>query len=339
MNRNTLMEMSGRAMHMFQRLTLNKGNDNPMMQELNFDGMNSEGRNLVERVQSFGMSTVPLPRDEQGGSGGGGGGGGTGGNGAGMLGKAAEGIAVFLGGQRNHPVVLGIDDRRHRPMGLKPGESFQYDHQGQGTLVRLAATYLLSLDDDGNGQAPGGKMLRDADGRETGKSEKKERFVSLRHVNKKKQDRSSGGTPQQNLQTWKDAGYDVAAMSALERASAASSPNRESYKHEGDSVNHEVRVTKGRIEFRSGDSVVGYYDGGSKKWSFTGEMRLGSDDANHPVYGVNGGVGMTTTTSGSGAVLVKAPQPGPPTSQDIHPLEAEIAALRERIAALEARMT
>ena len=41
MNRNSLMEMSGRAMHQILRLTLNKANDNPMMQELSFDGMNS----------------------------------------------------------------------------------------------------------------------------------------------------------------------------------------------------------------------------------------------------------------------------------------------------------
>ncbi|UPT99206.1 phage baseplate assembly protein [Bradyrhizobium barranii subsp. apii] len=116
MNRNSLLEMSGRAMHVIQRFTLNKGNDNPMMQELTLDGMNSEGRKFVERVQAFGMTTMPLPRDEKqqqrGGSGGG-----TGGNGEQMKGPAAEGICVYIGGQRNHPVCIGVDDRRHRPMG------------------------------------------------------------------------------------------------------------------------------------------------------------------------------------------------------------------------------
>ena len=88
------------------------------------------------------------------------GGGGVGGGDAADEGPAAEGIAAFIGGQRNHPVVIGIDDRRHRPMGMKPGESFQYDHQGQGTLIRNFATFMLSLDDDGSGQQPGGKMRR-----------------------------------------------------------------------------------------------------------------------------------------------------------------------------------
>ena len=101
----------------------------------------------------------------------------------------------------------------------------------------------------------------------------------------------------------------------------------------------EVRVSAGRIEFYSGSTVVGYYDKKASKWSFTGEVHLGTDSASHPVYGVNGGKGMTTQTSGNGAVLVNAPQPGPPTSLDQHPLVSEqrIAQLEARIAALEAR--
>ena len=269
MNRNSLLEISGRVMHQLVRMTLNKGNDNAMMQELNFDGMNSEGRNFVERVQAFGMSTVPLPRDEQqgqqSGGGGGGGSGGVGGSGEQPKGPAAEGIAAFIGGQRNHPVVIAIDDRRHRPLGLKPGESFQYDHQGQGTLIREAATYIMSLDDDGSGQSPGGKMLKDG----SGQSQKKERFVSLRHVQKKKQDRSKGGSPAANLKTWRDAGHDISRFSAEERAQAERAPNHEDYKHEGDTVNTEVRANKSKVEFRTGDTAVGHYDKDAKEWQLT----------------------------------------------------------------------
>jgi len=64
MNRNSLLEMSGRVMHMAARFTLNKGNSNPMMQELAMDFMNSEGRKAVEHIQGFGMTATPLPRDE-----------------------------------------------------------------------------------------------------------------------------------------------------------------------------------------------------------------------------------------------------------------------------------
>jgi hypothetical protein len=109
MNRNSINEISGRVMHMAARFTLNKGNDISMMQELAMDCMNSEGRKAVERIQSYGFSSVPLPRDEakQGSEQ-------SGGDSEQPKGPAAEGIALFLGGQRNHPVVIGVDDRMCR---------------------------------------------------------------------------------------------------------------------------------------------------------------------------------------------------------------------------------
>jgi phage gp45-like len=172
MNRNSLLEMSGRAMHQMVRFTLNKGNDNPMMQELHFDGMNSDGRDKVERMQNYGFSSTPLPRDEGGDQtppGGSSGGGAVGDKIGEILGQAAEGLCMFVGGQRNHPVCIGVDDRRHRPMGLKPGENAQYDDIGQMTLLRRAFTAILSLDSK---DEKTGKMV--------------ERFVSLRHVQKEK---------------------------------------------------------------------------------------------------------------------------------------------------------
>ncbi|MEY9638723.1 hypothetical protein ABIF66_006977 [Bradyrhizobium japonicum] len=261
MHRNSLTDMAGRAMHHVVRLTMNKANDNPMMQELSFDGMVKEGRKIVERLQSFGMTSMPMPRDDQQGGGGGGE--------SNMKGPAAEGIAVFLGGMRNHPVIIGMDDRRHRPMGLKAGESAQYDHQGQMTLIRKNGMFMLSLDDEGGGQQPGAVMLRDAEGRATGKSEKQERMVSLRHVTKKKQDREKGGSPEKNLQTWIDAGWDYSRASPDERAEKARAPNHEDYKHEGEEVNTEVRSTKNKIEIFDKDQVVAVYDRQSGQWTFT----------------------------------------------------------------------
>jgi len=321
-------------MHQMVRLSLNKGNDNPMMQEMSFDGMVKEGRKIVERMQSFGMSSIPLPRDDDKGGGGGGGGAGN------QKGPAAEGIAVFLGGQRNHPVVIAVDDRRHRPMGMKPGESFQYDHQGQGTLIRKAATFIMSLDDDGDGKSPGGKMLRDAEGRETGKSEKQERFVSVRHVVKKKQDREKK-TPQQNLQTWIDAGWDYDRASPDERAEKASAPNHEDYKHEGDEVNTEMRASKSKVDFRTGDTSVGHYDKGGKEWQFTSggdKDKSVKVDGNHAHIKI-GGNSIWVDSGGcwsSKPIELKAD----PSSTKImkHPLEVRIEQLEARIVALEARL-
>jgi phage gp45-like len=301
MNRNSLFEMSNRVMHQFVRLTLNKANDDPMMQELHVDGMMSDVRSIVERVQHFGFTSTPLPRDQSQQQGQGGGGGGS----DQMKGPAAEAIMAFIGGQRNHPVVIAVDDRRHRPMGLKPGENAQYDDIGQMTLLRRTGLFLLSLDDD----------QQSGSGGSGGSQQQQTRMVSIRHVQKKKQQRkgmsgskSSGGS-----------GGIGSAMAEPQAATGGKQQSKQDYKHEGDTVNTEMRVTAGRIEFRSGDTVVGYYDKQSKTWCFIGKVKLGTESASHPVYGVNQGLGMTTDPNGSDAVLVNAPKPGPPTSQDERP--------------------
>ncbi|MCA1452830.1 phage baseplate assembly protein [Bradyrhizobium sp. BRP22] len=247
--------MSGRIMHMAVRLTLNKANDNPMMQELSFDGMNGDGRKIVERIQAFGMSSMPLPRDEDKQQQGGGGAGGTGGDGEQPKGPAAEGIALFLGGQRNHPVVIAVDDRRHRPMGLKGGESAQYDDQGQMTLIRRNGLFMVSLDDDnGDGTAPG---------QYSNDGQKKERMVSLRHVQKKKQERKKSGQ-----------GGGGGASAGTREGGQQQAANHEDYKHEGETVNTEVRATKNKIEILDGETVVATYDKQAKSWTFESANKM-----------------------------------------------------------------
>jgi phage gp45-like len=302
MHRNTLNELSGRIMHVAARVTMNKASDDPMMQEIAGDMMNSDSRKAMERIQSFGFSSVPMPRDEDEKKGGGGGGDQ---NIEKAKGPAAEGIALFLGGQRNHPVIIAVDDRRHRPMGMKPGENAQYDDQGQMTLLRRGGLFMLSLDDEGDGQAPGATMLRDAEGRATGQSEKKERMVSMRHVVKKKQERKKlggGGS---------DGGGGGGASAGTLATEGAQSGQKEDYKHEGETVNTEIRCTKNRIEFRSGDTVVGYYDKGAETWYFKGKIvtlesttrvetigktYLGLDSKNEsgPKVGTEGGLAKQT---------------------------------------------
>lgn len=206
------------------RMTMNKANDNPFMQTMDFDGMNSDGRKGVERVQGYGFSAVPLPRDEGGASGKG-----AGGQGEGNKGPAAEAIAFFMGGQRNHPVILNVDDRRHRPMGMKPGENAQYDDIGQMSLLRRAGAFLLSLDTSASGS-----------------QQAQNRMVSMRHVEKQKQERKAASKDKQ----------------------AESDQQRQDFKHEGETVNSEVRVTKNKIEIYDADTVVAVYDRSAKTWTF-----------------------------------------------------------------------
>ena len=339
MNRNSLLETAGRSMHQAVRLTLNKAiNDNPLMQEMGFAGMFGDGRGIVERIQAFGFSSVPLgPSKSQGGDQGGqggigsqsaegraaGGGGGGGGSGGGQgQEESAEGIAVFLGGQRNHPVVIAVDDRRHRPMGLKPGENAQYDDAHQMTLMRRDGLYLLSNDNE------------DAEGK------KPERMVSLRHVEKKKQERQKQGGGQ-------GSGGQGGGAKAGTRAASGSGGKQQgtdhsNYKHEGETINTELRVTKKKIEFRNGDEVVAEHDKQSKKWDIKGKQVAVTPEDSHTVSTKQVTIGhQNVNINGSSAVAISGP-----TSVNGSPVVTEataatlsvIAALEARIVALEARL-
>jgi hypothetical protein len=191
------------------------------------------------------------------------------------------------------------------------------------TLIRRTGLYLLSLDspDDSQQQSSGsggGSAPQQTAASSGSSGQTVQRFVSVRHVEKQKQQRptpssSSGGSG----------------------GSSSSSSSSQDFQHEGQSVNNEMRVSKARIEFRTGDTVVGYYDKASATWCFIGKVKLGTESAQNPVYGVNGGVGMTSDPNGSDAVLINAPKPGPPTSQDNQPL----VAIFERLDVLERRVT
>jgi phage gp45-like len=299
--------------------------DDKMMQEMKGTMMFGEARESIESPQNYGFSSVVLPAKK---------------GKDGQIEECAEGFMSYMGGNRSFPICAIMDDRRHRPYNMKPGENAQYDDLGQMTLLRRAALYVLTNDnpDESQQQSSGGGSagtLADSGG----SGQNVERFVSIRHVEKKKQERRNNSSGQGQSGAGGGGGAGVGTL-ADGGTSGTSGGGSKDFKHEGESVNNEMRVSKKRIEFRDGDdSVVGYYDKQAKRWCFIGEIKLGSEDADHPVYGVNGGVGMTTEPSGAGAVLVKAPKPGPPTSEDMEPLalERRIAALERRIAELEGR--
>jgi len=282
------------------RTVIDQPDDDKQMQEMKGNFMKNETRDSVECPQNYGFTSVVLPAKK-------------GKNGE--LEEGAEGFISFIGGNRSFPVCTVMDDRRHRPMGLKAGENAQYDDIGQMTLMRRNGLYMLTLDceDDSQQSSQGGGTTPATQAESGGQKKVVERFVSMRHVEKPKQQRDNKSKDQSG-------GQSGVAASQQQAATSGGGQQKKDFKHEGETVNTEIRCTKNRIEFRVGDTVVGYYDKSAKRWSFTGEMRLGTDDAKHPVYGVgDGGTGNTTDKTGEGAVLVKAPNPGPPTSLDTEP--------------------
>ncbi len=95
------------------RGTVVTADDKPKMQELTVRARFGEQWTHIEHWHPYGVSYVPLPPDEKG---------------------EAEVLVAYLGGSPDHPIVIGVADRRHRPKNLKPGDIAHHDHRGQMTV-------------------------------------------------------------------------------------------------------------------------------------------------------------------------------------------------------------
>jgi len=237
-NRTNLSHTNIRARSGSARATVREFDDKHLMQQIkNADVTHSETPSDFERWQMVGLTSVPLKQAEekqqsnkkqpegQPGDW----------NHNQPKGEAAEAVMIYVGGARNHPIGI-VDDRRVRPYAMKEGETALYAASGTGQMVfhNDAGSYLVAV----NNPPEQSKDNKD-----------KERFASLRHVEKKKQSRE------------------------IKKGAQV-----EDFKHEGETVNLEVRATKTRIEFRAGDTVVGYYDKSSSTWCFVGKVLLGDSD-------------------------------------------------------------
>jgi hypothetical protein len=283
-----------------------------MMEVKTADVMHSESPTNFERWQPCGFTCHPKKQDQQqqgqqggqggaggggGGSGagtlaadgggGGGGGGGSGGGNGGLSGAfnnnqpktpAAEGIMLYVGGSRSHPVCVGVDDRRVRPYGLKEGEAALYCPDGSGQMVyhRLRGDdkdgiYMLSLDDQGQQGSSGGGAGALADsGSGGGQQQSKSRIISIRHVVKKRQPRKSKKLQQSQQQqagggnTGQPQRFEIAPLA--DSGSGGAGGGSSNYKHEGDSVNVEIRLSSKKIEYYDGEKKIGHYDKDKKQW-------------------------------------------------------------------------
>jgi phage gp45-like len=155
--RSTVMDAARRVQTVASRATLRKADDKHLWQEVDIDVMASETHTGVERAQSYGFGNYPSDQDEeedeqkqQKGSGGGGGGRDDSGQvGEQPKGDAAEAIVLYLNGSRSHPVVIAMDDRRHRLKELEQGDTAQFRQKDdrQQFLMHKDGTYLSTRQD------------------------------------------------------------------------------------------------------------------------------------------------------------------------------------------------
>jgi phage baseplate assembly protein V len=108
--RAALDRVASRVRLMVSRFVLQSVNDAAKLQSVQIMALEGQVRDLVERFQQYGYTSVPHP--------------------------GAEGIAVSLGGNTDHMVVINVDDRRYRLTGLQEGEVALYTDEGDKIVLK-----------------------------------------------------------------------------------------------------------------------------------------------------------------------------------------------------------
>lgn len=108
--RQSFRALHNRIMLIVARATLNSTNDGNQMQTAQLGVLEDETRDNVERFQNYGFTCHPLP--------------------------GAEAAVVFAGGNRDHGMVLAVDDRRYRLKSLAPGEVAIYTDEGDKVVLK-----------------------------------------------------------------------------------------------------------------------------------------------------------------------------------------------------------
>jgi phage gp45-like len=106
-----LRPLQTRIANSIARAVVQLVDDGKKLQLLQLGVLQGEDIDDAERFQSYGFSSVPL--------------------------AGAEAVVIFPGGDRAHPLVVAVDDRRYRPTGGQPGEVTVYHHTG--AKIRLEA--------------------------------------------------------------------------------------------------------------------------------------------------------------------------------------------------------
>ena len=109
------------------RCVLAAVNDSAASQTTQVSLLAGESRDGLERMTEYGFTSKPFPQ--------------------------AEGVAVFVGGDRGHGIVIATADRRYRLTGLADGEVAIYDDQEQivklkrnGIVVESSLNVLVQTD-------------------------------------------------------------------------------------------------------------------------------------------------------------------------------------------------
>lgn len=108
--RDMLAPIYRRVLLTIGRAVIHAVADEGKRQMVQIRGLAGEDRDMVERIQHYGFTSVPLP--------------------------GAQAVIVCVGGNRDHTLVIADDDPRYRLSGLQPGESAIFNHTGSKIVIK-----------------------------------------------------------------------------------------------------------------------------------------------------------------------------------------------------------
>lgn len=115
--KHVLRPHATRIANMVARAVVQLVDDGTKLQLVQIGVLADETIDAGEHHQPYGFSSVPLP--------------------------GAEAVVVFPAGDRAHPLVVAVSDRRHRPVGGQGGEVVLYTDEGD--QIRLGRGHVISL--------------------------------------------------------------------------------------------------------------------------------------------------------------------------------------------------
>lgn len=110
----TLRPLLHRLQLMIGRAVVLLVNDGSKLQGLQVSLLADEVRDQVERFQNYGFTSHPLP--------------------------GAEAVAASVAGNRDHVLVIAVDDRRYRLTALQQGEVAIYTDEGDKIVLKRGGT-------------------------------------------------------------------------------------------------------------------------------------------------------------------------------------------------------
>lgn len=122
-----------RVMMTVGRCVLTAINDKTLAQEVQVGLLPGELRDAVEHFQQYGYKSVPE--------------------------AGAEGVAVFIGGNRDHGFVIATVDRRYRPTGWNPGEVGLYSKFDQFIRLKEDGSLVISAPNGISIETPAGVKI------------------------------------------------------------------------------------------------------------------------------------------------------------------------------------